>query len=95
MAEAMMMETESIKKPASTATATFLFSTISFLRLCFGVITSTSTKMMISIAMPKNEYKMELVKACDIWIDLEFIYDSLDRPNSTAPDQNLLATASL
>lgn len=62
----MMIAMASIKKPASTATAMFCFSNISRRMLCFGVSTSTSTKAITKIAMPRNEYRMELTKAWDI-----------------------------
>jgi len=69
MAEATMIETASIKKPANIANATFLFSNISFRRLWRGVKISNKINDTASIAMPKKEYKTELIIACDIYMN--------------------------
>lgn len=68
-----MMAIDTIKKPARIATAMFFSSRINFRMLCLGVSTSMSTKVTTRMAMPKNEYKMELTSAVDIRLDFLFV----------------------
>lgn len=73
MAEAIIIATDNIKKPANTASAIFLFSNISLRMLCFGVSISIKTKTITRISMPRKEYKTELMIGCDMMVDLSYL----------------------
>ncbi len=74
----MMIDIDSMKKPATRARATFLFSTTSFQRLCRGVAFSMIQKTITRMAIPSTEYSTELSRYCVCMIELFIICDTPD-----------------